>query len=185
MRPVLMIFLAIAVLAGAMQMLRGKPVPADADVTTSKAAGSGGARSDEIAAERARQEAELKARLEAAKGRSEFEKSVTAMQALRVRWDDAVKLAESTARIALSGPVGGLQSIRQEAQAMVVPSCLDDAKSALVDGMSTTINGYMAFMQNKATATLEVVIAADEAQKSFERFDMLVGACDRLSPKSQ
>lgn len=47
------------------------------------------------------------------------------------RWADAEKLAFSTMRIALPGPISSLQAIKREGEALAVPECLGRAKEAL------------------------------------------------------
>ena len=47
------------------------------------------------------------------------------------RWADAEKLAFSTMRIALPGPISNLQAIKREGESLAVPECLDRAKEAL------------------------------------------------------
>ena len=74
--------------------------------------------------------------------------AIASINAVRVRWDDAVKLAHTTARIALAGPVANLQSIKREISAMTVPTCLTSPKEKLAASMDTTINGFMQFMQD-------------------------------------
>jgi type II secretory pathway pseudopilin PulG len=75
--------------------------------------------------------------------------SLKAADDLLVRWDDAVKLASTSARVALSGPVSALQSIRRDAEQLTVPPCLDQARPILVQSMGNTIDGFLAFMRNE------------------------------------
>lgn len=65
------------------------------------------------------------------------------------RWNDAVKVAGTTGRIALSGPVATLQNLRREADLLTVSPCMDHAKGLLVQNMSSTIEGFLAFMRNE------------------------------------
>jgi len=62
-------------------------------------------------------------------------------------WDAAVDLASATARIALSAPVASLQGLEAKARAIVVPPCLQQAKSNLQRGMESTIALFLNFMQ--------------------------------------
>ncbi len=65
------------------------------------------------------------------------------------RWSDAERLATSTARISLAGPVASLQAIQREAEAAVVPSCLNEAKAALVELTSKSTGALLDFMRKK------------------------------------
>src|SRR5579871_1408916 len=74
-------------------------------------------------------------------------------------WDDALKLAASTSRIALASPVSQLQRIRRDVQAQTWPDCATKAKELLVASMSATVDGYLAFMaqqpENVSTGDLK------------------------------
>jgi len=65
---------------------------------------------------------------------------------LLTRWLDAARLADTTSRIALSGPVSSLQQIRRDTDDIQVPSCLRLAKGHMVVGMDYAIDGFLLFM---------------------------------------
>lgn len=97
--------------------------------------------------------------------------SSKAVDALLARWDDAVKLAGTTSRIALPTQVAALQDIRRDASALTVPPCMDPAKVHLVNSMQATIDAFMAFMRNDMK--LGEVFAQekfDEARIAFAAF---------------
>lgn len=83
------------------------------------------------------------------KQKDELSNSLKAVDSTHERWIDAVKVAQSTSRIALSTPVAALQSIRRETQELTVPPCMDDAKTTLLSSMDLTIEGFFTFMTNK------------------------------------
>ncbi|MGD0339921.1 MAG: hypothetical protein ABSB78_14165 [Bacteroidota bacterium] len=62
------------------------------------------------------------------------------------RWLAADNVASSTPRIALSLQINNLQSLRDEAGDLVVPSCMDGTKLELLAGMDSAIQGYIAFL---------------------------------------
>lgn len=107
----------------------------------------------QVEAEQARKDKErreLEARLD--KERQEQDAlivSIKSVDELLVRWDDAVKVAGGTGRIALSGPVERLQTIKRDADRLTVPPCMDQAKGHLTRSMDYTIEGYLAFMRNE------------------------------------
>ena len=72
-----------------------------------------------------------------------------ALDDLLGRWEDAVKVAGTTGRIALSGPVTTLQNLRRETEQLTVSPCLDQPKSLLVQSMGSTIEGFLTFMRNE------------------------------------
>jgi hypothetical protein len=69
-----------------------------------------------------------------------------ALQPLVTRWSDAMALVDSTPRIALTGPVGQLQAVRRDVQAVTWPACARHAADLLVGGMSSEIDGYLGLM---------------------------------------
>jgi hypothetical protein len=92
-----------------------------------------------------------------------------ALIALYRRWIDAERLAGSTARIALAGPVSQLQALRRETEALSVPSCVSDARSRLRELVSRTVDVHLAFMQKlETTAMLYNLLDRDQLVRGFE-----------------
>jgi hypothetical protein len=71
------------------------------------------------------------------------------------QWLDALKVANSTGRIALSGPITNLQSIRQDTQNLKVPTCLKDAKDTLLESMNNMIDGFLAFAGDEGDSVVQ------------------------------
>lgn len=96
------------------------------------------------------------------------------------RWDDAVKVASTSSRIALPAPVGVLQAIRRDAEQLSVPPCMDQAKAQLVLSMESTIKGFLVFMRNELKLG-EVLAQADfdEAAKHMADFKTSRSACPK------
>jgi len=84
-----------------------------------------------------------------------------ALDAILARWEDAVNLAGTTGRIALSTPVSTLQTIRREAGDLTVVPCLVPAMEHLQKSMKSTIDGFITFMRN------ELKIGEELAQIDF------------------
>lgn len=97
--------------------------------------------------------------------------TLKAVDNLVAKWEDATKLASTTARMSLSGPVSSLQSIKREAEQLTVPPCLDQGKVELVKSMSSTEKGYLVFMRNELRLG-DVLAQADfdDAAKAMEAF---------------
>ncbi len=119
---------------------------------------------ERVAAQQAQEEAEKRAQqarvdeerkvLEQRKAQEQAQKdalasSLKAMDTLVARWDDAVKVASTTGRIALSGPVATLQAIKRDTEGVTVPPCLDAGKAGLLRSMSSTEKGFLTFMRNE------------------------------------
>lgn len=104
--------------------------------------------------------------------------SSKALDALLSRWDDAIRVAGTTGRIALAGPVSTLQGIRREAEAMTVSPCMDPAKALMIASMQHSIDGFITFMRNemKIGDTL-AKLDFDEAAKKFADFKVAREGC--------
>ena len=83
------------------------------------------------------------------------------------RWNDALDIAGSSARINLSGPVSKLQDLRREAQAVGVPDCMAYAKWLLIRSMDFAVNGYLYFMQqvNDTSVSDQLTQGADTTRQ--------------------
>jgi hypothetical protein len=74
---------------------------------------------------------------------------ISELQSLIIEWDDANKIASSTSRIALSGPVSELQSIKHQISNLDHPECAADVHNTAITYMEATINGYLSFMADE------------------------------------
>lgn len=69
-------------------------------------------------------------------------------------YDEAYQVATSSPRISLIGPVTQIQQILMDTKEVVVPSCMQKAKIALVTSMEAAIRGFLAFMAQEADVTV-------------------------------
>ena len=100
------------------------------------------------------------------------------LQAKITEFSDGVSVAESTARISLSGPVGDLQKIQRDTSDVQVPSCMEDAKKLLTGGMRTSIDGFIAFMGQESDTTVTGYFTDAQQQISVARDEIeKVGTC--------
>ncbi len=135
-------------------------------------------------AEEQRREAErkqLEKRLaEERQQRDALTTSNNAIDSLMARWVDATKVAGTTGRIALSGPVTTLQTLRRETEQLTVAPCMDQAKSLLVQSMGSTIEGYLVFMRNEMKIGDKLAqIDFDEAEKNMTAFRIARANCPK------
>ena len=77
-----------------------------------------------------------------------YTESLVALTRVMTKFDDAVKIAESTSRISLAAPVGNLQSIMREAEALKVHECLSEAQTIGVKRMNSITEMFLVFMRN-------------------------------------
>ena len=81
------------------------------------------------------------------------DKGLVELRAVEQKWEDGLKLASSTSRIALSTPVANLQAIRREVDTIPLGECLKPASTKLRKHMDTIIEGFLSFMgDDKYTA---------------------------------
>lgn len=100
-------------------------------------------------AEEAKASVELKAlqqQIDASKTKDVLQVSLKAADDLYARWKDAKQVAGLTSRISLATPVAALQAIRREAEGLIVPDCLKEGKTNLLEAMKLEIEGFLAFM---------------------------------------
>lgn len=81
------------------------------------------------------------------------------MLAVYRRWVDAERLASSTARVALAGPVASMQAVQREAEALTVPACLTDARRALVDLTTQSTTALIEFMRKNELQSMVYTLA--------------------------
>jgi len=76
------------------------------------------------------------------------------IQPLLEEWDDAVEVANSTARIALSPMVRDMQGIERDVEDVPVPDCARHGSALLIDGMDSIIDAFIAFMGDESEDTV-------------------------------
>lgn len=85
------------------------------------------------------------------------------------RWIDAERLATSTARIAMSGPVGALQELKRKAAAASVAECMVPARSALTALITASTEAHLQFMaKEEVTSILYFGFTRDKLVREFE-----------------
>lgn len=85
------------------------------------------------------------------------------------RWADAERLALSTGRIALSGPIAAMQAIQREAEAFASPACLDDARKILIELTQKSSQGMLNFLGKEGLDGMEyTMIYRRELVPKFE-----------------
>jgi formylglycine-generating enzyme required for sulfatase activity len=82
---------------------------------------------------------------DSAKSRSQ---GIEQLDAIEKRWEDGLKVAESTSRIALSGPVMNLQSIRRDLDSLQASECMLQARDELGRAMDSSIQQMLLFMSS-------------------------------------
>lgn len=115
---------------------------------------------------------------DSAKSRSE---GLADLQAIKKRWDDGLKVASSTSRIALSGPAMNLQQIRRDLDGVKTSECLKDAKLALAEGMDATISGVLAFMGDSGSGGVGIAVGS----LGTKRYDNIVEECSVSASDAQ
>lgn len=98
-----------------------------------------------------------------------------AIEALAEEWDSANRLAQSTSRIALAGPVSKLQAIQQELSNLPADKpCVADSQLLLSGYMSLIVEGYLRFMKGENESSS---IFLEEARSSLSKYKSKLESC--------
>jgi hypothetical protein len=112
--------------------------------------------------------------------------AVATMQHLGAEWDDANKLAGTTGRGSLSGPISNLQKIARDANDLNLPGCMDAAKAAMTAYMEDTVDGYILFMSqmssDSATTDAQVNQKFNLASTEYDTFETLLSDVQKCAP---
>lgn len=71
----------------------------------------------------------------------------TKVLSIQSRWDDAVKLAGMTSRIALSQPIAQMQAVKREMDELRINPCFDKSTAAMASGMNDAIFAFEMFVR--------------------------------------
>lgn len=83
------------------------------------------------------------------------------------RWADIMALAVSVDRDALVLQVDRLQKIRRDAKAVETPACLQEAKTSLVDGMGSHIDGLLAYIRGSTVEEVNNYISLGNLEMNY------------------
>lgn len=112
-----------------------------------------------------------------ASNKAAYDRAVLPLNDVYARYKDARTVAGATARIALAMPVSNMQSIKREADALVVAKCLVFAKSLLTGGMLNVNAAFVDFMQQGSSVSFLMDIG-DSAFTAYEQDILKQKLCD-------
>jgi|SRR6185369_5301147 len=107
-----------------------------------------------------------------------YDAAVAPLNSLYARWKDAQALAGNTPRLTLSGPIASMQTLKQEASALVVAKCLQIPKNFLTLGMSQIIDGYLAFMSLNDASSTSLIASGNNELVGYEQTLAAQTTCD-------
>lgn len=155
----------------------GKPKTADTEAAQKRAA-ENTERLREEAAQREREELEKTAQKNQQSQKDLLAQALGRFDDVMARWNDADRVAGSSARIALAQPVSALQALQREASQLNAPPCLVIGKDELVAAMRESVDGYIAFMQNTAKLGTQIAqVHFEAAAPKFEKYKEIRAAC--------
>jgi hypothetical protein len=73
--------------------------------------------------------------------------------------------------------VGNLQSIKREAEALLVPECFIGPKEKMVEGMAKINDGFMQFMADANLGKLLAKVRFEEGAKLISEYEQTARAC--------
>lgn len=88
-------------------------------------------------------------------------------EATMTEWDDAVTLASNTSRIALSGPISDLQSIKRKIESATVPECAKKVQILQVKSMESVIKAFFSFMADDSPNMQESLFNKAKADQDY------------------
>lgn len=112
-----------------------------------------------------------------ASNKAAYDKAIAPLNEIYARYKDARTVAGATARIALAVPVSNMQSIKREADALVVAKCLSFAKTTLTGGMESVTAAYVDFMQQGSSVSFLMGLG-DTAFTAYEQELLRQKLCD-------
>jgi hypothetical protein len=112
-----------------------------------------------------------------ASNKAAYDKAIAPLNEIYARFKDARTVAGATARIALAVPVSNMQSIKREADALVVAKCLSFAKTTLTGGMENVTAAYVNFMQQGSSVSFLMGLG-DTAFSTYEQELLRQKLCD-------
>lgn len=127
----------------------------------------------------AEEKAEADNRHQADQLRAETEKAFLALADATAKFNDGVKLAKSTARIALSSPVAALQKIMRETETLAVPTCFAAPQRKLVEGMAKYIDAFLLFMSDPKLGEFKAILKMDDGARLIADVESELDTCKR------
>lgn len=97
------------------------------------------------------------------------EDSLDELGEIESRWSDALEVAASSSRLALSGPLADLQEIRRDTERLDLPDCLRLPRNSLVESMDGVIEAFILFLQDEPQS--EIDRAFDQATSARRRYN--------------
>jgi hypothetical protein len=98
---------------------------------------------------------------------------------INARWDDGSKLAASTSRMNLSTRIADLQAIKRDLDKQEWPKCSQKAKKYLVEGMDSTIEGYISFLHTDEYGVSER-LSSIQIETGNDFFKLFKGELEKL-----
>lgn len=93
----------------------------------------------------------------------EVEKYIESVTPYLAKWSEAVQLAKSAPRVALTPRIEDLQAIRDEVAGMDVQSCLQEDHKLLLQAMDDQISGFISFLRQEPEATVSAHFDSSDA----------------------
>ncbi len=110
------------------------------------------------------------------KHRAEIRESLSEVRGFFRRIDDANKLAASTSRVALSGPVKDLQQIGRDIKAFKAKGCAAEPAALAEEAVRLISEAYMEFMRNGTQERIDHLFR--EAALKVEENARALHACE-------
>ena len=98
-------------------------------------------------------------------------------------WNDAVKVAGATSRIAVSQPVATMQEIKRKLSSAKYGGCIETTRLFYEDAMAKNIDGYLTFMLGK-DHELKAMVLFHDYEKQIELAKSEQSKCSALNQQT-
>lgn len=115
-------------------------------------------------------------------GVSVVDEAIAKMSDINSRYGDAIELANSTARMNLTGPVSDLQALKHEAETINIPECMGDYQDYIVLSMDASTRAFIRFMAQESTQAIDddftrATNFIEQANKELKRINQCKPNC--------
>lgn len=131
----------------------------------------------EIAKREAQQREEAARQIELAKRTAEQKAKISS---ILNKWDDALRLAGMTSRIALAQPLSQMQAVRRELDETRTNDCVDGATRKVVAGMNDAIFAFEMFVRfpNNSVASLSTEQSLSSSTEKISAGKQAINRCE-------
>lgn len=105
------------------------------------------------------------------------QRSVDALRAISIRWDQTLDEANRTLRSEIAGVIKKLQTIKSDTESVEVDACTSVARATLASSMNTSIEGLNIFQSETGTGTGPSALKLQSGSDTLYAAQREINAC--------